>query len=61
VSVDTAHRCDSCEHSWEYHQPNGCWFAVTDGRFGVNAVCACRKPHLQLGQLEELYKTGDSA
>lgn len=34
-------RCPSCEHTWQFHQPDGCWFTVATGRQGAVLNCAC--------------------
>ena len=35
-------RCPSCEHWLEtFHQPEGCWFSVTNATTGANTVCPC--------------------
>lgn len=37
-------RCWSCDHESAMHQPDGCWYAVTNGTVGQNSVCACSEP-----------------
>jgi hypothetical protein len=39
--VDPDKRCESCEHYYEYHQPDGCWFCVVVGRINSPIGCAC--------------------
>lgn len=37
-------RCWSCDHTWDIHQPEGCWYTVDQGRSGENLVCPCSVP-----------------
>jgi len=34
-------RCPSCEHRPEFHQPEGCWYSVTDAKPGTTVGCNC--------------------
>lgn len=36
--------CESCGHDWEFHQPDGCWFAVSQARQGTDTGCPCSVP-----------------
>src|SRR5690606_38667402 len=46
-------RCPSCDHPVSLHQPDGCWFAVTEGTVGRDLVCPCSVPRTALDQPEE--------
>mgnify|MGYP001435484135 CR=1 FL=1 len=46
-------RCPSCDHPVSLHQPDGCWFAVTEGTVGRDLVCPCSVPRTAPDQPEE--------
>lgn len=46
-------RCASCEHAAEFHQPEGCWYTVANGKPGRDLVCPCEVSHAALAALRE--------
>jgi len=50
---EAAKRCPSCEHTMGFHQPEGCWYTVTDGKPGGNLVCVCEVSIGALAALRE--------
>jgi hypothetical protein len=42
-------RCWSCEHETRFHQPDGCWFTITQGRQDSVANCSCAVPRVVPG------------
>lgn len=45
--AQTPDRCASCDHTWDMHQPEGCWYTVTHGRLDADLVCPCSEGRTQ--------------
>jgi len=41
-------RCSSCEHEARFHQPDGCWYSVTNARPNTTVGCHCGMPRRAL-------------